>query len=78
MPIITDFRLPTSTVTLNLPTPPNTPFFVAFLASVDPSTGKPWCPDVVAALPVLHETFSAEHAPAVAFVEVGQKLEYVN
>ncbi|KAL3454243.1 hypothetical protein BJX65DRAFT_263049 [Aspergillus insuetus] len=76
MPIITDFPLPTSAATLNLPTPPNTPFFIAFLASVDPATGKPWCPDVVAALPVLHETFSAEHAPLVAFVEVGQKPEW--
>jgi hypothetical protein len=77
MPIITDFPLPASPATLNLPTPPNTPFFIAFLASVEPATGKPWCPDVVAALPVLHETFSAEHAPLVAFVEVGQKAEYV-
>jgi hypothetical protein len=77
MPIITDFPLPASATTLNLPTPPNTPFFIAFLASVEPATGKPWCPDVVAALPVLHETFSTEHAPLLAFVEVGQKAEYV-
>jgi hypothetical protein len=77
MPIIPDVPLPASAATLNLPTPPNTPFFIAFLASVEPATGKPWCPDVVAALPVLRETFSAEHAPLVVFVEVGQKLEYV-
>ncbi|KAL2785458.1 hypothetical protein BJX66DRAFT_314901 [Aspergillus keveii] len=76
MPIITDFPLPASAASLTLPIPPNTPFFIAFLASVEPATGKPWCPDVVAALPVLHETFSAEHAPLVAFVEIGQKLEW--
>ncbi|KAJ0413269.1 hypothetical protein BJY00DRAFT_297126 [Aspergillus carlsbadensis] len=76
MPIITDFPLPASAATLKPPTQPNTPFFLAFLASVDPATGKPWCPDVVAALPVLHEAFSAEHAPVVAFAEVGQKVEW--
>jgi thiol-disulfide isomerase/thioredoxin len=38
---------------------------------------KPWCPDVVAAIPHLEEVFSAPGSPDVAFVEVGQKPEYV-
>ncbi|KAL2812225.1 hypothetical protein BJX63DRAFT_397265 [Aspergillus granulosus] len=76
MPIIVDFTLPASAEALDLPTfSSGGPFFISFHASVDPNTGKPWCPDVVAALPVVRETFEPEHAPNVAFVEVGQKAE---
>ncbi|KAL3457688.1 hypothetical protein BJX64DRAFT_268458 [Aspergillus heterothallicus] len=77
MPILTDFLLPASAKELIFPTASTAgPFFLSFHASVDPATGKPWCPDVVAALPVLKETFSPEHAPTVAFVQVGQKPEW--
>ncbi|KAL4924620.1 uncharacterized protein BDV17DRAFT_274142 [Aspergillus undulatus] len=75
MPIITNFTLPSSPAALSLPTD-NTPFFLSFHASPDPNTGKPWCPDVVAALPHLTEVFSASNAPQVTFVEVGQKDEW--
>ncbi|KAL3475451.1 hypothetical protein BJX99DRAFT_259397 [Aspergillus californicus] len=71
MPVLHHFKLPSSPALLSLP--PTSPTFISFLASPDPTTGKPWCPDVVAAIPVLTEAFSAPHAPQVAFVEVGQK-----
>jgi Eukaryotic protein of unknown function (DUF953) len=75
MPIITDFPLPSSPDALNLP---SSVFFISFHASVDKATGKAWCPDVVAALPPLSAAFSAEAGPQVAFVEVGQRPEYVS
>ncbi|KAH8694175.1 hypothetical protein BGW36DRAFT_430195 [Talaromyces proteolyticus] len=74
MPVITDFSLPTSAESLNLPT--DSVFFISFHASVDANTGKPWCPDVVAALPPLTAAFSVNDAPQVAFVEVGQRPEW--
>ncbi|KAL2839094.1 hypothetical protein BJY01DRAFT_219412 [Aspergillus pseudoustus] len=77
MPILTDFIPPSSAKALDLPTvSKGAPFFISFHASVEPNTGKPWCPDVVAALPVLREAFSPDHAPNVAFVEVGQRPEW--
>lgn len=77
MPIITEFTLPPSQDALALPADSNSAFFIAFLASPDPATGEPWCPDVRASLPHLKAAFSGENAPQVAFVEVGQKPEYV-
>ncbi|KAL4861052.1 hypothetical protein BDV12DRAFT_180813 [Aspergillus spectabilis] len=74
MPILTDFTLPKSASSLDLP--PTSPFFISFHASPDPNTGKPWCPDVVAALPYLTEAFSALDAPQAAFVDVGQRPEW--
>lgn len=76
MPIITDFNVPSSAEGLDLPTDSNAAFFIAFLASTDPVTGKPWCPDVVAALPHLRAAFSADAGPQAAFVEVGLRPEY--
>nr|ACG47569.1 thioredoxin-like protein 5 [Zea mays] len=76
MPIITDYKLPNSADALDLPADSNSPFFIAFLASRDPSTGRPWCPDVIAALPYLEATFSAEGSPRAAFIEVGQRPEW--
>ncbi|KAL2822172.1 hypothetical protein BDW59DRAFT_149738 [Aspergillus cavernicola] len=76
MPVLTDFTLPTSPLTLALPATPNAVFFISFHASPDPTTGKPWCPDVVAALPHLNEVFSAAHKPQVAFVDVGLRPEW--
>lgn len=76
MPVITDFSLPSSAAALQLSAEkPVT--FLSFHASPDPNTGKPWCPDVVAALPHLQEVFSTPQAPQVAFINVGQRDQYV-
>lgn len=77
MPVITDFPLPSSATALQL-SAENPVTFLSFHASPDPNTGKPWCPDVVAALPYLQEVFSTPQAPQVAFINVGQKDEYVH
>ncbi|KAL4881686.1 hypothetical protein BJY04DRAFT_218127 [Aspergillus karnatakaensis] len=75
MPILKTFTLPKSPASLDLSSLAS-PFFISFHASPDPATGKPWCPDVVAALPHLNEVFAVPDAPQVAFVEVGQKPEW--
>ncbi|OKL55428.1 hypothetical protein UA08_09309 [Talaromyces atroroseus] len=76
MPISTNFKLPSSVNALDLPTETNAAVFIAFLASTDPTTGRPWCPDVVAALPHLRAAFSDSTGPEVAFVEVGLRPEW--
>lgn len=75
MPILRNFSAPRSISQLEIPA--NSPLFIAFLASKDPTTQQPWCPDVVAALPKLEATFQGGKAPTAAFVEVGQRPEYV-
>lgn len=107
MTILKSFPLPSSPSALQIPnekerdsSPSN--FFIAFLASKDPLTNQPWCPDVRAALPILEATFqdtttsqgaegeegkneeegskkstTPPPPPVVAFIEVGQKTEYV-
>lgn len=106
MTILKSFPLPSSPSSLQIPnekekdSPPSNFFFIAFLASKDPLTNQPWCPDVRAALPILEATFqepttsqgaegeegkeekeegkkSTTPPPVVAFIEVGQKTEYV-
>lgn len=103
MTILKSFPLPSSPSALQIPnekekdSPPSNFFFIAFLASKDPLTNQPWCPDVRAALPILEATFqdtitsqgaegkeekeegkkSTTTPPVVAFIEVGQKTEYV-
>ena len=67
MTVLTPFELPASAA--GLPAK-NLPLFLAFIASKD-ATGKPWCPDVRAALPPLQAAFAAKTSPDVAFVEVG-------
>jgi hypothetical protein len=74
MPILRDFTIPKALSDLAFPSGTNT-FFIAFLASKDPQTNKPWCPDVVAALPTLESTFTGASKPQVAFVDVGQRSE---
>ena len=74
MPIQRPFTLPKTPSDLTI-LPSTTAFFVAFLASKDPSTQKPWCPDVVAALPTLESTFTGAKKQQAAFVEVGQRPE---
>lgn len=102
MTILKSFPLPSSPSALQIPnekekdSPPSN-FFIAFLASKDPLTNEPWCPDVRAALPILEATFqetttsqgeeegekeegkksTTPPSPVVAFIEVGQKTEYV-
>lgn len=102
MTILKSFPLPSSPSALQIPnekekdSPPSS-FFIAFLASKDPLTNQPWCPDVRAALPILEATFqetttsqgegkkeqeegkksTTPPPPVVAFIEVGQKTEYV-
>ncbi|KAL4785951.1 hypothetical protein BJX76DRAFT_346559 [Aspergillus varians] len=78
MPILTDFKLPSSAEGLDIPTTANSAFFLSFHASPDPKTGRPWCPDVVAALPHLREVFSAPDSPQVAFINVGQPPAWRN
>ncbi|KAL9530305.1 Thioredoxin, partial [Sphaerulina musiva] len=62
MTILKSFPLPSSPSALQIPnekerdSPPSN-FFIAFLASKDPLTNQPWCPDVRAALPILEATF---------------------
>lgn len=108
MTILKSFPLPSSPSALQIPnekerdSPPSNFFFIAFLASKDPLTNQPWCPDVRAALPILEATFQEPTTsqgadggegkkeqeegkkstppppPVVAFIEVGQKTEYVS
>ena len=73
MPILKEFSLPTSAEGLKVTS--DSAFFVAFLASKDPVTKQPWCPDVRAALPTLEATFQGEKKPTVAFIDVGQRPE---
>ncbi|CZT17468.1 related to Thioredoxin domain-containing protein C21C3.12c [Ramularia collo-cygni] len=76
MPIIRDFAIPKAASDLVFPPPATTVFFIAFLASVDPQTRRPWCPDVVAALPTLEASFTGAKKPVAAFVDVGSRLEW--
>ncbi|KAL4958107.1 hypothetical protein BDW69DRAFT_154660 [Aspergillus filifer] len=74
MVILSHFTLPPSISDLFSSYPgDNTPFFLSFLASTDPNTGKPWCPDVEAALPRLNEIFSDSRGRSCGYVYVGQK-----
>ncbi|KAH8881695.1 thioredoxin-like protein 5 [Thozetella sp. PMI_491] len=76
MPIVSDFVLPDSAKFLPLGDGPAKKFFIAYVASADPATGQPWCPDVRVALPLITTIFSAEDAPEAALVRVGQKPEW--
>ncbi|KAK8030160.1 hypothetical protein PG993_011451 [Apiospora rasikravindrae] len=74
MPILKSFELPESPEALSFDSPK--PVFLLFIASKDPATGESWCPDVRASLPHIEAAFSADDAPTVGFVEVGQKPEW--
>lgn len=75
MPIQDPFQLPDSPNALPIANEPNATFFLNFISSISPETKEPWCPDVRAALPSIGATFSAENAPHVGYVHVGQKPE---
>ena len=75
MPIKESFTIPAAAE--GLPVDTGSSFFIAFLSSKDPVSKEPWCPDVRAALPTLEATFRPDDSPSAAFVEVGQRPEYV-
>lgn len=75
MPIIRDFTLPANPGLLELPEGPNAKLYVAFYSGNDATTNQPWCPDVRVAIPHIEAAFSAETAPTVAIVSVGEKPE---
>lgn len=77
MVIVDPFEVPNTAQELQLPTDPNTAFFILFLASIDPQTKQPWCSDVRASLPLLNKIFSSPASPLVHYAYVGQKAEYV-
>ncbi|KAI0147368.1 DUF953 domain protein [Xylariaceae sp. FL1272] len=77
MPIQRDFSLPDSPEAFASSAHlSESPFFVAFIASKDPTTLQPWCPDVRKALPILESTFAPSNASTMAVIEVGEKLVY--
>ncbi|OHW92574.1 DUF953 domain-containing protein [Colletotrichum incanum] len=76
MPINSSFTLPEAANALILPESPTAAFFITFTTSDHPDTGVSWCPDVRAALPHIKAAFSADSAPEMAFVEVGQRPEW--
>jgi hypothetical protein len=77
MTIISNFTLPAAANALAIPAESPAPFFITFTTSDLPETGQSWCPDVRAALPHLKTAFGAQGSPDMAFVEVGQRPEYV-
>ncbi|KAI0198231.1 hypothetical protein F4808DRAFT_463070 [Astrocystis sublimbata] len=76
MPILDDFKLAESPEAFCQLQHVPSPFFLAFIASDDPVTHEPWCPDVRACLPIIKATFSPDDAPKAALIPVGQKTEY--
>lgn len=78
MPVQEPFQLPNSAQDLPIAYGTNVTFFLIFISSISPETKQPWCPDVRAVLPVVGAAFSADNAPEVGFVHVGQKPEYAN
>ncbi|KAF9876578.1 duf953 domain protein [Colletotrichum karsti] len=76
MPIISTFTLPDSIESLLQFDDSDSPFFITFTTSNLPETGESWCPDVRAALPLIHAAFEGDNAPRMAFVEVGQRPEW--
>ncbi|CAJ2502598.1 Uu.00g099920.m01.CDS01 [Anthostomella pinea] len=76
MPITKGFKVPDTAAHLTLPANPATPLYLAFIASADPATGQPWCPDVRAALPYLDAAFAGDTRPHLTIIEVGQKPQW--
>ncbi|KAH5734185.1 hypothetical protein HBI17_203330 [Parastagonospora nodorum] len=76
MAIIENFEVPKSAQDLPLATEANIPFFILFLASIDPATNQSWCSDVRASLPLLNRIFSDPSGPVVHYTYVGSRAEY--
>ncbi|KAK6360851.1 hypothetical protein TWF730_006967 [Orbilia blumenaviensis] len=50
----------------------DSPLYIFFTASADPTTSQPWCPDVRAAIPVFNSVFESHPSELkVMVVEVG-------
>lgn len=75
MPILKNFTLPASAKLLEIPEPPHSKLFLAFISGNDPITNQPWCTDVRAALPHIDAAFNLPDAPSLAYVSVGQRQE---
>ncbi|KAF3223650.1 hypothetical protein TWF192_010034 [Orbilia oligospora] len=68
---------PTTTLQTYLETLSQRPLYIFFIASSDPVTNTPWCPDVRAAIPVFNRVFEeVEEELLVVTVEVGGKDEW--
>jgi len=50
--------------------------YLIFYASIDPETGKMWCPDCRDVEELVRTTFEGEEAPKALIVWVGNKLEW--
>ena len=76
MPILAPYPLPSSPSSLTLPASQRA-IYLLFISDDDVTTGKPWCPDVRAALPFVEEVFGKEgdEGAVVGYVYVGQKPE---
>ncbi|KAJ8115377.1 hypothetical protein OPT61_g2973 [Boeremia exigua] len=70
MPIQDAFQLPASAQALPLANNATAELFLCFIASTDPATSQPWCPDVRAALPRLEKVFSGADAPELAWKDL--------
>lgn len=51
--------------------------YIFFIVDNDTATGKPWCPDVRAALPVVEKYFAQRSHLDVSVVSVGSRAAYV-
>ncbi|KAH7414018.1 hypothetical protein DE146DRAFT_707771 [Phaeosphaeria sp. MPI-PUGE-AT-0046c] len=76
MAIYDQVTIPASAQDLPIAYDYNEKLFICFISSIDPVTKQPWCPDVRAALPRLEKIFGSQDAPKLAYVHVGQKLEW--
>ncbi|KAK1751307.1 hypothetical protein QBC47DRAFT_391606 [Echria macrotheca] len=55
---------------------PGASTYIFFIVDDDPATGKPWCPDVRAALPVVTKFFEGHPELDVSVVSVGSRAEW--
>ncbi|KAG0041420.1 Thioredoxin domain-containing protein 17 [Gryganskiella cystojenkinii] len=57
---------------------PNKDVFVYFYASIDPATGKSWCPDCVTAGPIVQKHFSGLEDAVFIDAPVGDRPTWKN
>ncbi|KAK6329907.1 hypothetical protein TWF718_003334 [Orbilia javanica] len=68
---------PTTSLQTHLESLSPSPLYIFFVASPDPITNTPWCPDVRAAIPVFEKVFEEEGEElVVSKVEVGDKVAW--
>lgn len=51
--------------------------YIFFIVDNDTTTGKPWCPDVREALPIVEKYFQQRNDLDVSVVGVGSRAAYV-